>query len=258
MIPVRTEHRLTIKEVVAKHDKSVANPILRMLFVGMTIKSWMRYASVVGEKMKAAKQNNMEYIPSDSDEDDYITASSSSSEEEEEEVYSEEEVEEDNGRIYEENEENEDDRGSFSPNANGASRDQDLSRRSGGVNQSHAASTGRKVQEKIFKFDSDDEKEMLYGDDDKGDVKIEGLVSNSKKDVNDEEKNKALLNNSLNIYRNKSSEDPARKSSFNQGPRIFMQTVEGEIKDITPRATPIGSKSNIEPSFDLGAKKKGQ
>ena len=80
MIPARTEHRLTIKEVVAKHDKSVANPILRMLFVGMTIKSWMKYAHNVGEKMKAAKQNHMEYIHSESDEEDYITASSSEEE----------------------------------------------------------------------------------------------------------------------------------------------------------------------------------
>ena len=42
-----------------------------MLFAGMTMKAWLNYSKRVAEKMKAAQENGFEYIPSESDEDDY-------------------------------------------------------------------------------------------------------------------------------------------------------------------------------------------
>lgn len=47
------------------------NPLFRMLFLGMTMKTWSNYAQRVSEKMKAAKENGFEYVASDSDENDY-------------------------------------------------------------------------------------------------------------------------------------------------------------------------------------------
>ena len=42
----------------------------------MTMKTWIKYSHRSGEKMKAAKANGFEYIPSESDEDDYEYADS--------------------------------------------------------------------------------------------------------------------------------------------------------------------------------------
>jgi len=53
------------------------NPIVKMLFMGMTMKAWIKYAKYVSGKIKSAKENNMEYIPSESDEDDYVVAEDS-------------------------------------------------------------------------------------------------------------------------------------------------------------------------------------
>jgi len=248
---ISAEAKLAIKEKsLNKGDRAIVNPILRMLFVGMTIKTWMKYGNLVGEKMKAAKLNNMEYVHSDSDEDEYYTEDS----DEEEEYYTEEEEDEEENQISEEDEEEEEDHNHdhITPNPHTTSREH----RSGAAhptNHSQLVSSSRKAQEKIFKFDSDDEKEMLYGEES---PEIDHKIH--KKDVHKDEKQKALLNNSLNVDRYKSTEDNKRKSSFTgeHGPRIFMQTVEGQIHDITPRATPIGSKNNIEPSFDVDSKKK--
>ena len=40
------------------------------------MKTWLNYTKRVGEKMKAAKENGIEYIASDSDENDYEYAES--------------------------------------------------------------------------------------------------------------------------------------------------------------------------------------
>ena len=38
----------------------------------MTMKAWIKHAHIVGEKMKAAKDNGIEYISSEDEEDDFI------------------------------------------------------------------------------------------------------------------------------------------------------------------------------------------
>lgn len=48
-----------------------ANPIPRILFMGMTMQAWVKYTHNTIEKMNAAKENGVEYIESESDEDDY-------------------------------------------------------------------------------------------------------------------------------------------------------------------------------------------
>ena len=48
----------------------IVNPLLRMLFIGMTTNAWKKYAQRVQEKEKEAKANGHEYIDSESEIDD--------------------------------------------------------------------------------------------------------------------------------------------------------------------------------------------
>lgn len=59
---------------------AAANPIPRILFMGMTMKAWIKYARVTSEKMRAAKENGYEYIPSESEvEEEYESEGSEDS-----------------------------------------------------------------------------------------------------------------------------------------------------------------------------------
>lgn len=57
-----------------------------MLFLYMTMKAWQNYTITKLEKIRAAKENGIDYVDSESDKDDYISdsgsLSSSSSEDE--------------------------------------------------------------------------------------------------------------------------------------------------------------------------------
>jgi len=47
-----------------------ANPIEKILFMGMTMKAWIKYTTLTYAKMQAAEENGVEYIYSDSDEEE--------------------------------------------------------------------------------------------------------------------------------------------------------------------------------------------
>ena len=57
--------------IQSKKKEVGANPIVRMLFMGMTMKVWINYAREYGEKLKAAEELGIEYATSGSDENDY-------------------------------------------------------------------------------------------------------------------------------------------------------------------------------------------
>lgn len=54
-----------------KTQNVAVNPIYRALFLGMTMKSWLNYSIRVAQKMKSAKENGIEYKPSDSEEEEH-------------------------------------------------------------------------------------------------------------------------------------------------------------------------------------------
>jgi len=79
----------TASSSISNYGNSV-NPISEILFLGMTMKAWLNYSIKVSEKMKAAQDNGIDYLSSDSDdyedsreseEPEEFSSSSSSSEE---------------------------------------------------------------------------------------------------------------------------------------------------------------------------------
>ena len=54
-----------------RKNKASFNPVVKLLFLGMTMRAWMKYAKKTAEKMKAAKDNEHEYVSSGSDQEDY-------------------------------------------------------------------------------------------------------------------------------------------------------------------------------------------
>ena len=77
----RSGSNLTPTSSLSNYGGSV-NPIVRMLFMGMTMKAWLNYSKRVAEKMKAAEENGFDYIPSESEENEYEEYRSSSESEE--------------------------------------------------------------------------------------------------------------------------------------------------------------------------------
>ena len=54
-----------------RKPKNSVNPIFKLLFLGMTMKTWVNYSKKINEKIIAAKENDHEYISSASEEEDY-------------------------------------------------------------------------------------------------------------------------------------------------------------------------------------------
>ncbi len=61
-----------MKSTRIEENTQPENPVYTMLFMGMTLKAWAKYAHKKTEAMKAAAANQMEYFSSDnSDQDEY-------------------------------------------------------------------------------------------------------------------------------------------------------------------------------------------
>lgn len=97
---------------------NIVNPMVRLLFLAMTMKAWVNYSKKKMAQIKAANDNGIEYITSESEEADHLEEEDEDSEEysdvsdSEEESESESEQEEKanfNDSIAEENEESDED-----------------------------------------------------------------------------------------------------------------------------------------------------
>jgi len=133
------------------------NPIIRMLFMGMTMKAWIKYSKNVVVRMKAAQDNGLEYVPSESDEGDYVVVDSEYSQ-------SDLEVESDlteDDEIREEDEEDQKDSDEFDKEKSNEQLDS-------GINDAR----DQKPQERSSKYDLDEEKESFFNQKEEGRKKL--------------------------------------------------------------------------------------
>jgi len=216
-----------------------ANPIPRILFMGMTMKCWLNYAIRTSEKMKAAKANGMEYVYSDSDPDDYTDEESEHSGDEsyeDSEDYTEsqyddegeeDQQEEDSKLIKEEDEDAVSSQGGGSNN--NITEQQHLIQEEKPAKKSSA--------DNIFKYDSDEEKASLFDPNDPSPLynQNDPLTAKNKFKVRSPKNGTQLTVTSRSRL---SQLDASRKSLSKPAatPNIVKTSVEGDVQEMIPKS----------------------
>ncbi len=219
-----------------------ANPIPRILFMGMTMKCWLNYAIRTSEKIKAAKANGMEYVYSESDPDAYTDEESEHSDDDSyeeseytESQYDEEEEEERQEGGEEEDQQEEEDSKLIKE------EDEDAVSSQGGSNnniteQQHLIEgPAKKSSDNIFKYDSDEEKASLFDPNDPSPLYNNNLLSKNKFKIRSPKNDTKLTVTSRS--RLSQQMDASRKSlSKLATPNIVKTGVEGDVQEMIPRS----------------------
>lgn len=103
---MRSKNKISRIATMPMAKKNAVNPIFKLLFLGMTMRAWLKYSDRVQEKIKAAEEEGQGYVFSESDEEDYtddenseegssFDQDSEDSDEDEDDYVDEEEEEED-------------------------------------------------------------------------------------------------------------------------------------------------------------------
>jgi len=222
-----------------------ANPIPRILFMGMTMKSWLNYALRTSEKIRAAKANGMEYVASDSDPDDYTDEESEYSEEEDSYDQSDSYYDEEGGDDQPEEEEEEEDSKLIKE------EDEDVVSSQGGsknninntepMNLVDEASPEKKAADLLLKYDSDEERISLFNNKDSS-PHYNAPQKSQFKVVPKNGTQLTITSRSRLSKRDVSGMDASINKSVKSlskltPPKIVMTGVEGHVQELNPKSS---------------------
>lgn len=203
-----------------------ANPILKMLFLGMTMKAWIKYTRNVTSKIKSAEENGYDYIPSESDEDDYEeyseapdTSNDDIDFDDHEEDYGIEQLEQD--YIPEEHE-------------GGSSDEED--EKSKNTSKKDESRNSKEVGPETHIAITEEKEAFLNQNEDDASNKSQYLESLK---IKNPIRNKNPNSRNISPLFDRKEHDPNtgrdRSLSNLTAPKIVMHTVEGEMHNLTPK-----------------------